>query len=446
MAEVWIANHNSPSQTVLAGTESGLKRGEEKLKAANIRSQRIPVACGFHSPLIAEAKEPLARALAEVRFASPRKPVFSNTTAAPHGSTPQQIVRQLADHLVSPVRFADEIEAMYAAGARVFVEVGPQAVLTGLAGQILAGSRTSLSRPTSSRDRDCVQLAHLLGQLLAAGVPANLDRLYQGRGVQPFDLAKLGPDTGKPMHSPTAWVVNGVRSRPVNGPEPRLLGQALPERVTGMGQSDIRRIQESRSLESPSTRKAAGTTSLTVPIGACCCHARRFLHPRTTMNNTETPTPPSPDHNRDFTACCKVAPDVSSSHDALPGRDGPVPRHAAERDARVPRVGWGRPRPINERELLATSQRSGPTRIASASTSESPDRVGREHRIAAAVRSQTASRLLRPHRPRQLVNRRAMASRLRATASRTEDGSTATHSSPVCSISSAIGPGTRRKP
>src|SRR5581483_8366546 len=84
-------------------------------------------------------KEPLAVALGEVRFAAPRKPVFSNTTATPHPADPAAIARQLAEHLVSPVRFADEVAAMYDAGARVFVEVGPQAVLTGLAGQTLAG-------------------------------------------------------------------------------------------------------------------------------------------------------------------------------------------------------------------------------------------------------------------------------------------------------------------
>ena len=50
--------------------------------------------------------------------------------------------------------------------------------------------------------------------------------------MQPFDLAKLNADTGKPKLAPTTWVVNGVRSRPLNGPEPRLLGQTLPGRRT----------------------------------------------------------------------------------------------------------------------------------------------------------------------------------------------------------------------
>jgi len=212
---------------VLSGTEKGLKLAEEKLQAASIRSQRIPVACGFHSPLIAGAKNALAKALAEATFAAPKKPVYSNTSATPHPADGAAIAKQLAEHLVSSVRFADEIAAMHAAGARIFVEVGPQSVLTVLTGQILA-DQPHLALATDVKSRPgLVQLAHVLGQLLAAGVPANLDRLFQGRAVQAFDLAKLDATTGKPKHTPTTWVVNGVRSRPINGPEPRLLGQTF---------------------------------------------------------------------------------------------------------------------------------------------------------------------------------------------------------------------------
>ena len=225
LADVWIANHNSPTQTVIAGTEEGVKAATEKLQAAGIRAQRIAVACGFHSPLIAGAKPALADALSQVKFAAPRKPVYSNTSAQPHPADGSAIAKQLAEHLVSPVRFADEVRAMHDAGARVFVEVGPQAVLTGLTAQILAGKpHLAVASDVKSRP-GLVQFAHLLGQLLTAGVSTNLDRLFAGRGVQTFDLAKLSADTGKPKHPATAWVVNGVRSRPINGPEPRLLGQ-----------------------------------------------------------------------------------------------------------------------------------------------------------------------------------------------------------------------------
>ena len=140
--------------------------------------------------------------------------MYSNTTAAPHDGDPAAIVHQLAEHLVSPVRFADEIEAMYAAGARVFVEVGPQAVLTGLAGQILAGKpHVAVASDLKSRP-GLVQLAHLLGQLLVGGRPCKPRPTVRGRGVRAFDLAKLGPDTGKPTPPrPRGWSTASAAGR-----------------------------------------------------------------------------------------------------------------------------------------------------------------------------------------------------------------------------------------
>jgi acyl transferase domain-containing protein/NAD(P)H-dependent flavin oxidoreductase YrpB (nitropropane dioxygenase family)/NAD(P)-dependent dehydrogenase (short-subunit alcohol dehydrogenase family)/acyl carrier protein len=314
IAGVWVANHNSPSQTVIAGTIDGLKDAADALAAAGIRSQRIPVACGFHSPLIAGAKEPLAQALAATTFFAPQPPVFSNTTAAPHPTDPAAITAQLAEHLVSPVRFADEVEAMYAAGARVFVEVGPQGVLTGLTGQILAG-RPHLAVASDLKTRaGLVQLAHLLGQLLVSGVPAALDRLFQGRGVQLFDLAKLGPDTGKPKLSPTTWVINGVRSRPLNGPEPRLLGHTLPEGAkpgvpTPPSPTPDRKAEPRRPVQSPTAiegrpPEGAPKPSPTVPTGPQPTHHRLSsspavpVTPRALMHSTDTHTMhPAPSSN-----------------------------------------------------------------------------------------------------------------------------------------------------
>ncbi|MDB5306283.1 MAG: Phenolphthiocerol synthesis polyketide synthase type Pks15/1 [Gemmataceae bacterium] len=295
VAGVWVANHNSPGQTVIAGTDDGLKAAAGKLQAAGVRAQRIPVACGFHSPLIVGAKDPLARALAAARFAPPRKTVFSNTTAAPHPADGPAIARQLADHLVSPVRFADEVAAMHAAGARVFVEVGPQGVLTGLAGQILAG-KPHLAVASDLKTRPgLAQLAHLLGQLLAAGVPAKLDRLFQGRGVNTFDLGKLGPDTGKPKFSPTTWVVSGVRSRPLNGPEPRLLGQPQPEGVKPAAAKPVP-VSGAAAAPRPSSVvpapvvPAPGAITLPQPVLPRVVPPPAVpVSPRALMNTTETP-------------------------------------------------------------------------------------------------------------------------------------------------------------
>jgi acyl transferase domain-containing protein/NAD(P)H-dependent flavin oxidoreductase YrpB (nitropropane dioxygenase family)/NAD(P)-dependent dehydrogenase (short-subunit alcohol dehydrogenase family) len=220
-----IASSNAPTQTVVAGSEEGLGKVLERCRTKGVRGQRLPVACAFHSPLVAAAREPLAQALSECRFRVPRRTVFANATAAPYPTSPETIPQVLLDHLTSTVRFREEVEAMYAAGARVFVEVGPQAVLTGLVSQTLR-DRTHLAVASDVKGRPgLVQLLHLLGQLVVHGVAVRSGRLFRGRGTRPLDLASLSAETGRPRLSPTTWIVNSVRSRPLNAPERHLLGQ-----------------------------------------------------------------------------------------------------------------------------------------------------------------------------------------------------------------------------
>ncbi len=68
---------------------------------------------------------------------------------------------------IRPVEFVREIEAMYDDGARIFVEVGPRSVLTGLVPQIL-GEREHLAVPDGP--------AGPLGPALAAALPRRARR------------------------------------------------------------------------------------------------------------------------------------------------------------------------------------------------------------------------------------------------------------------------------
>lgn len=225
LSQVSLANLNSPSQTVLSGTEEGITAALALLKDRGIRGQRLPVACGFHSPLVAPAQEPLTRAIQEVAFSAPKVPVYSNVTARPYPETPGEMVALLSTHLTSPVRFQEQIEALYQAGARVFVEVGPQGVLTGLVGQALK-DRPHLAVASDSRGKPgLVQLHQLLAQLLMHGVPLRLARLHAHRGLKAFSLAQLEQQTDKPKVTSTTFVVNSVRSKPFHAPEPPVLGQ-----------------------------------------------------------------------------------------------------------------------------------------------------------------------------------------------------------------------------
>jgi acyl transferase domain-containing protein/NAD(P)H-dependent flavin oxidoreductase YrpB (nitropropane dioxygenase family)/NAD(P)-dependent dehydrogenase (short-subunit alcohol dehydrogenase family) len=225
IAGVTVANTNSPAQTVVSGDEQGLQALLQRCQARGIPGQRLEVACAFHSPLVAVARAALAEVLGGCRFRPPARTVFANATAAPYPADPAGIASLLVEHLTSPVRFREEVEAMYAAGARLFVEVGPQGVLTGLVGQTLR-DRPHLAVASDVKGRPgIVQLLHLLGQLVAHGVAVRPKLVFQGRVVRSIDLENLPRDGASASLSPTTWIVNSVRSRPLNAPEPLLLGQ-----------------------------------------------------------------------------------------------------------------------------------------------------------------------------------------------------------------------------
>ena len=206
LVDVTIANHNSPKQCVISGPVDAIADAVAKLKAAGISAKRIEVACAFHSPVVAGASTTFAERLANVPVRAPRIPVWSNVTAARYPDDPSQIRAQLAAQLAKPVRFADQIEAMYEAGARIFVETGPGQVLTRLVGDIL-GDRPHRAIAIESG------LMPALAQLANAGVPIDLAPLFWDRDAVIVDEPRVTPKA--------SWLVNGHTAWPVNGEAPK---------------------------------------------------------------------------------------------------------------------------------------------------------------------------------------------------------------------------------
>jgi acyl transferase domain-containing protein len=103
-------------------------------------------------------------------------PVWSNTTADVYPSNPSDIKERLTDHLVQPVRFVEQMQAMYNDGARIFIEVGPGKVLTGLAKSCLEKDQLTLYVEDSSRNK-FTHLLCMLAQYLGTGRSFNIEKL-----------------------------------------------------------------------------------------------------------------------------------------------------------------------------------------------------------------------------------------------------------------------------
>ena len=129
---VVAANYNSPGQIVISGSNEGIEKAIEILKAKGAkRALRLQVGGAFHSPLMEPARAELEEAIRTTKFSVPVCPVYQNVDARP-SVDPGIIKANLVAQLTSPVRWTQSVENMIAGGADHFIEVGPGCVLQGL--------------------------------------------------------------------------------------------------------------------------------------------------------------------------------------------------------------------------------------------------------------------------------------------------------------------------
>jgi [acyl-carrier-protein] S-malonyltransferase len=131
------ANLNSPDQLVLSGDVNALKEAVEKLKGEGYKKAIfLNVSGPFHSLLMKPAALKLQEAIKKVTFSPMRRPVVSNVDARSNvdaGAVADLLFRQM----FSPVLWEDCVRTMAAAGVELFLELGPQKVLTNIMKRIV---------------------------------------------------------------------------------------------------------------------------------------------------------------------------------------------------------------------------------------------------------------------------------------------------------------------
>ena len=130
--QVWPVNYNCPGQVTVSGAEEEMAGFAAAVKAAGGRAIPLKVRGAFHSPFMAEAGEAFRRELAKEALREPVIPVYANFTGEPYGA---DVIATLGQQMCSPVRWEASVRGMIAAGAEVFVELGPGKTLCGLIGK-----------------------------------------------------------------------------------------------------------------------------------------------------------------------------------------------------------------------------------------------------------------------------------------------------------------------
>ncbi|MFI7455782.1 acyltransferase domain-containing protein, partial [Nonomuraea sp. NPDC049714] len=199
---VGVAAVNGPAAVVVSGAEGSVAEVADAFTAQGVRVRHLRVSHAFHSALMEPMLAEFARITASVSYSTPQIPLVSTLTGqvvSDEVTDPAYWVRQVRE----PVRFADAVSTLRDSGARTFVELGPDGVLSALGPQTAAvsGTTSSPSDPTPSRvdaedwipvlrrDRDePATLVTAVGRLYARGGIVDWPRFYAGTGARRVDL------------------------------------------------------------------------------------------------------------------------------------------------------------------------------------------------------------------------------------------------------------------
>lgn len=130
-------NYNSPVQTVIAGEISAVDAASEIFAEKKARCIHLNVSSAFHSKLMQSAADEFIDTAKTVSFSVPDVAFYSNLLGE-RLTDFSDMPALLASHIVSPVRFVSELEAMKRDGFDTFIELGPNKVLTGLVRKTLS--------------------------------------------------------------------------------------------------------------------------------------------------------------------------------------------------------------------------------------------------------------------------------------------------------------------
>lgn len=147
--DVVVAAINSPRSVTVSGSTPGISAFAKEARRARLACRQLPVAYPYHGPAMETIREALIEGTAEIAPLPATLPLFSSVTGkrldGEHASGPAPVdPMHWWRNARQPVRFLAGAQALVAAGAGSFVEIGPRPVLAGYLRELASGNSVPL--------------------------------------------------------------------------------------------------------------------------------------------------------------------------------------------------------------------------------------------------------------------------------------------------------------
>jgi len=133
-----IAAYNGPSNTVVAGCPKALLRLQSALDVKGWTYKTLDVSHGFHSPQMLPVLEMFRAVAQQIRYQRPHTAIVSNVTGRLETDR-LATAEYWVEHILAPVKFAEGIGCLAMQGVEVYLEMGPQPILTAMARRVVSG-------------------------------------------------------------------------------------------------------------------------------------------------------------------------------------------------------------------------------------------------------------------------------------------------------------------
>ena len=179
--EVDIAGLNGPRQTVISGAVEAVQALADAFARQGRRIIRLKVSHAFHSLHMESMLAEYERVAASCTFFPARVPVVSLLTGKLASDAELSSPRYWSRQVREAVRFTDGIAALHAEGVRLFLECGPDAVLSALGtGCLPESAETRFVSSLRKGQSDALAVQNALAQLHVSGKEPNWQAVFDG--------------------------------------------------------------------------------------------------------------------------------------------------------------------------------------------------------------------------------------------------------------------------